>query len=416
MRESLHGVILLTLTIAVGCQREDPAQTEQRQSQTSQLDAQGEERLRQAAQVGADDNKPRQVFRFFKDLMGTRFHLQLVGYDQQTANSAARAAFNEVARVERLVSSWRDDSEIGALNLAAGTSSVPLSLESAWLLCRSAEITKASEDTFDVTWAALKGLWSFRRPRLPDDHELKRRLTLVGIDRLSIIRERSVSSSKIKRNETSGDLSGCDSFGPPPPPPPWSRFSASPPVEWSQRWQASLNHSEAKIDLGGIAKGFGIDQAARVLDRLGYRDYLVDGGGDLLASGRTLDETPWSVGIAHPRKRSMWGRLWVPSGWSVVTSGDYERYFLHEGRRYHHIIDLRTGYPAQASVAVTVIARSAMLADAYATALFVLGPRDGLALAEITPELEAIFFTPDGDVTFTEGARVFSHHLSSRWR
>jgi len=346
--------------------------------------------------------------------MGTRFHIQLIGHDQSTAHAAARAAFNEVRRIEHLVSSWIDHSEIGQLNDAAGEREVGLSFETAWLLCQSRTISMLTRGAFDVTWAALKGLWDFRHARLPDHNTLQRHLSLVGMKYLEL----TLKSDQLRVLEyhQQREVGHACEILPSQLPPPWSRFVTPIPPQWSQQWTARLRLKGARIDLGGIAKGFGVDQSARVLKRLGYEDFLIDGGGDLLASGRTLSGAPWSVGIAHPRAESSWGQLWVPSGWSVVTSGDYERYFISEKVRYHHIIDLRTGYPGRGSVAITVIARSAMLADAYATGLFILGPREGLALAESIPDLEAIFFTPTGEVVTTEGARVFSHDLKDRWR
>ena len=396
--------------------------------------------LRQAAHIGErDPRKPQREFRFFQSLMGTQFNIQLVGYDQLTAQAAARAAFNEVRRVEHLVSSWRENSDIGRLNRFAGERSVNLSVETAWLLCHSRSISTLTRGAFDITWAALKGLWDFRHNRMPDHDILQRRLRSVGIQHLKISREAisdteilqtSIEPSKEMKNRSklepefkstlrvreSPPQDLCQDLIAKPLPPAWSKFKPDPPSEWAQKWSGQLMMKSAQVDLGGIAKGFGVDQAARVLRRLGYQDFLIDGGGDLLASGRSLGGDPWSIGIAHPRTNATWGRLWIPSDWSVVTSGDYERYFIDDQVRYHHIIDLRTGYPARGSVAVTVIAKSAMLADAYATGLFVLGPREGLALAESIPDLEAIFLTPIGEVITTEGAQVFSHDLKPRWR
>ena len=395
---------LLAVSLWSGCRSDAPSA----RSQDTRSDVAAEP-LKRAALVGArDPAKKLEIFRFFKYLMGTKFTIQLLGYDQLTAQAAARAAFNEVARVEHLVSSWRADSEIGVLNRAAGIESVSLSLESAWLLCQSRSISRLTRGAFDVTWAALKGLWDFRNARMPEHKLLQKRLRSVGMKHLTL-----ELTSEVDQAEQ--PLDACRSLYTSRLPPFWSRFTSDPPALWSQKWKGYLKLKTARVDLGGIAKGFGVDQAARVLRRLGYQDFLIDGGGDLLASGRTLGGDPWSVGIAHPRAKATWGRLWIPSGWSVVTSGDYERYFIRDQVRYHHIIDLRTGYPGRGSVSVTVIARSAMLADAYATGLFILGPREGLALAESLPDLEAIFFTPTGEVISTEGARVFSHDLKTRW-
>ena len=384
--------------------------------------------LKKVATIGQQDpEKPQKEFRFFKNLMGTQFNIQLIGYDRLTAQAAARAAFNEVGRVERLVSSWRVNSEIGQLNRASLNTPVQVSLDTAWLLCQSRAISTQTRGAFDITWAALKGLWDFRHGRIPDHALLQRRLLSVGMDYVRLTLKMPSPSKRLVRPLQPGNVGSTQqSLKPfdqdPCPqllsvalPPSWTQFSEDPPPEWGQVWSAMLTKKNVQVDLGGIAKGFGVDQAAVVLKRLGYEDFLIDGGGDLLAHGRAFGGVPWSVGIAHPRMKKNWGKVWIPSGWAVVTSGDYERFFMNNEVRYHHIIDLRTGYPARGCVAVTVIAKSAMVADAYATGLFVLGPRDGLALAESLPDLEALFFTPTGEVVTTQGAQVFSYELKDRW-
>lgn len=181
-------------------------------------------------------------------------------------------------------------------------------------------------------------------------------------------------------------------------------------------YTAFLKHPQTQIDLGGIAKGYAVDQMAWVLKKLGYTDFIVDGGGDVYMYGSQLNGKPWSVGVQHPRSRDLFTHLYIPSGWSVVSSGDYERFFVAERQRWHHIIDLRTGYPAQGSVATTVIAKNTLEADAYSTALFILGPREGLQLAEQIPNLEVLFFEPTGKVVATSGFMNFTHKIPKQWK
>lgn len=422
----LYLSLLITLTLSA-CDRRAQEQSQkqgQEQEQSQELGSVDSERaLAQVGLTGADQpDRARETFEFFRGLMGTRFSIQLIGYDRHAARFAARSAFNEIDRIETLVSSWKPDSEIGRVNQRAGGELTEISLETAWLLCSSARVSRETSGVFDITWAALKGLWDFRRAVIPPHEQLLRRLRDVGISQLRILEASREPQALIAAHVTRqvNLPAACNHIDTTrPPPPPWSRFKSDPsrvPVEWSLRWRAGLSNPRARIDLGGIAKGFAVDQAARVLTRLGYHDFLIDGGGDLLVNGRALNESPWSVAIQHPRSDRAWGRAWIPPGWSVVTSGDYERYFIADRQRYHHIIDLRTGYPAQGNVAVTVFARSALLADAYATALFVLGPREGLAVAELTPQLEAVFFTPTGEVLTTAGADLFLHQTQRSWR
>jgi thiamine biosynthesis lipoprotein len=150
-----------------------------------------------------------------------------------------------------------------------------------------------------------------------------------------------------------------------------------------------LPDPEQRIGIGGIGKGWSVDRAAAVLESRGFFDYTVAGGGDLRVRGAKPDG-PWTIGIAHPRRTGgLIGRVRVDRG-SIVTSGDYQRFFEVDGVRYHHILDPRTGRPARGAVSVTVIAPDATAADALSTGLFVLGPARGIEVAEALPGVEAL--------------------------
>ena len=144
------------------------------------------------------------------------------------------------------------------------------------------------------------------------------------------------------------------------------------------------------IDLGGIAKGYAVDRALRVLKAAGVSSSLVDAGGDIGLLGSKPNGAPWRIGVQHPRDmREMIAVIEIDSG-SVATSGDYERFFEHEGRHYHHILDPRSGYPARGLVSVTIIAPTCGLADALSTAVFVLGPEAGMQLLRRLPQAEGL--------------------------
>ena len=148
------------------------------------------------------------------------------------------------------------------------------------------------------------------------------------------------------------------------------------------------------LDLGGIAKGAVVDLTADYLREQGYEDFLIDAGGDILVSGMKQGRTPWRIAIRHPREsQAVMGVLELGvrgERIAVVTSGDYERYFEQGGVRYHHILDPRSGFPARALVSVTIVASTCALADALSTAVFVLGPEEGLALLERFPDAEGL--------------------------
>ena len=157
------------------------------------------------------------------------------------------------------------------------------------------------------------------------------------------------------------------------------------------------------FDLGGIAKGAVVDLTADYLLEQGYADFLIDAGGDILVSGMKQGRTPWRIAVRHPRNaQAVLGVLELGSKGrriAVVTSGDYERYFEQEGVRYHHILDPRSGFPARALVSATIVASTCALADALSTAVFVLGPEEGLQLLEQFSDAEGLLIADrDGEL------------------
>jgi thiamine biosynthesis lipoprotein len=210
------------------------------------------------------------------------------------------------------------------------------------------EVARASGGAFDPTILPLMRAWSFDTGgRLPEAAEIEQARRNVDFRRLSI--------------EAGGQVALSPGLG---------------------------------LDLGGIAKGAVVDLLGAYLERLGRRDYLVEAGGDILLSGLKEGDKPWVVGIRHPRKSE--GFLGLVSlgerrkKLAIVTSGDYERYFIKDGVRYHHILDPATGYPARGLISVTILAPSCAEADALATAVFVLGMEKGLALLARWPGAEGL--------------------------
>jgi thiamine biosynthesis lipoprotein len=358
---------------------------------------------------GKEDQGQRESFQYFTFAMGTRFNLTLVGYDQQAGAHAAQIAFKELKRIENKVSSWIPHSEIGILNQQAGQlNPVVISQETHWLLSKAQSITQKTRGSFDLTWATLKGLWDFKKKKIPLHSLIRERLSWVGSHFLTLtplISNPSVSSPQEPLYTSPSSTSS-----------PLIQSKPNVHKQIQPVYTASLSHPQTQVDLGGIAKGYAVDQMAWVLKKVGYTDFIVDGGGDVYMYGRQVNGEAWSVGVQHPRSQDLFTRLTIPSGWSVVSSGDYERFFVAEGQRWHHIIDLRTGYPAQGSVATTVLAKNTLEADAYATALFVLGPHEGLELAESLPGIEALFFGPTGEIIVTSGINNFTTNIPKYWK
>jgi len=282
--------------------------------------------------------------------MGTTFEIQVVTTDPRAGAAAIEAALDEVARVEELLSEWKSTSQISAVNRAAGeTAGVAVGAELYEVVERALEVSEMTAGAFDITYAACGHLWSFRDSRIPTDAELQACLPSVDYRRVELI----VAEHGIR-----------------------------------------LPDAAMKIGISGIGKGFGVDRAAELLESRGIKDYTVDGGGDLRIRGRN-EAGPWRIGVADPRRPGTLARTLELDAGAVVTSGDYVLFFDQDGRRYHHILDPRTGRPAESSIAVTVIAASATDADALATGLFVLGPQLGLDLVEKLPGIEALITDPD---------------------
>lgn len=288
-------------------------------------------------------------------LMGTTVTIEADGTATAELDRAIAAAFDEMARVEGLMSSCRDDSDVARLNAAADGTTV--SAETAEVIRLGLEVSRRSNGAFDLALGRLKRLWGIdgEAPRVPSAGEIAAALVGAGSAALSV-------------------------DGP----------------------RVGKRRPETAVDLGGIAKGYAVDRALEVLREHGITSAAINAGGDIgLLGGK--GERPWRVAIQHPRRGDGVLATIEQRGGAVVTSGDYERFFERDGQRYHHLFDPHSGTPAQSCQSVTVIAPSAILADALATALFVLGPEAGLAMLRDYPGCEALIVAADGRVKRSPG-------------
>lgn len=220
------------------------------------------------------------------------------------------------------------------------------------LIAKACEVSSLTEGAFDITVYPLLELWGFygENPRRPRREEIELAQKKVGWRNLVI---------------TNG--------------------------------QVTKKNAAVQIDLGAIAKGYALDEARKVLLASGVSNALINVGGDIYALGKR-NQQPWKIGIRHPRRAGLLG-TWEQTGRAVSTSGDYEQFFIQDGVRYHHIIDPRTGYPATNLVSVTVVGEDATLSDAYATALFVLGPEKGRQLLlEAGSKAKVLMVTSSGRI------------------
>jgi len=263
-------------------------------------------------------------------------------------------------RVEDMMTDWRA-SPLTRLNAAAGRGPRVVPSELLEIIARGVAIGRLTGGAFDISYAGVGRLWEFktRPPRVPTRSEIETGLSNVGSDRIVIDPDAGTV-----------DLP-----------------------------------SGMRVGLGGIAKGFGVDRAMQVLLDHGIEHGVVNAGGDLKALGRDGD-APWEIAVKHPRDRAQVIAVLRVSNSAMVTSGDYERFFEHQGRRYHHILDPRTGYPSQGAMSATVLAPSAEFADALATALCVMGPETGMPLIERLRRVEAIVIDMAGEPHASTGLQT----------
>jgi len=276
-------------------------------------------------------------------------------YKEAGLESAILTAYCEIERVEALLTDFRD-SPLNALNAAAGGGPVKVPPELFELVDFSLGICRDSSGAFDITFSAVGMLWreAFRTGIPPSDAAIERALPLVDYSRVELDR----SAAAIR-----------------------------------------LPEKGMRIGLGSIGKGYGVDRAYKVLRDLGVENFCVNGAGDLRLSSGAGAPRPWRVAIKNPfaADERAAGYIEVRRG-AVVTSGDYERYFIHQERKYHHIIDARSGWVRSDIAAVTVAASTACLANACTISTMALGPGEGLAFLKRRRDASGIIITSEGEV------------------
>ena len=294
---------------------------------------------------------------FATEAMHTRVSVRLP--DDAEAPLHAAEVFAIFRAVEAEANEWQEGSPLAKLNAAAGGDPVPLPAHTLALLRRGLAISEASGGKFDITWAALWGLWDFHAARVPTAAEVADRLPLVDYRQLEV-----------------GDTA------------------------------ARLRRWGMKVGLGGIAKGWALDRAQALLRGHGRENFLLRAGGQVYAAGHNDEGEPWRVGVRDPDQgpdESI--AVLAVSDRSVSTSGVYERYFEVDAVRYHHVLDLATGFPARGVRAATVVSADATLADAASTAIMAAGP-DGAAAMARALSVEALWVVDDGTVFQTAGVPV----------
>jgi thiamine biosynthesis lipoprotein len=291
------------------------------------------------------------------DLMGTRVSVELWADDDARGRELVAEVISEYRRVDDAMSTYKPDSEISRVNAHAAEGPMVISDDLFDLVERSLELSVASGGAFDITYDSVGYLYDFRARQRPTDEEIEQRLGAVDYRHVVLDKERRTIFFK-----TAG----------------------------------------VRINLGGIAKGWVVERGAAMLRARGVEHALLNAGGDTRVLGDRRGQ-PWVVGIRHPRIADQVVTRLPLIDEAISTSGDYERYFEEDGRRYHHILNPATGRPTEGVLTVTVIGPDGTLTDGLDTAIFVLGVEKGLELIEAYPAYETIIVDASGKISYSKG-------------
>lgn len=288
------------------------------------------------------------------NVMGTRANVQLWHDDSADARRIIAGIETEFSRLNKLLSPWVEDSELARVNRQAHEKPVKVSGEFYGLLEASQHYTVLTDGAFDITFATTGHLYDLREGVRPDDETLASYLDDSGMNHVQLLPE----------------------------------------------YHVALSQPRTRIDLGGIAKGYAIDQAIGILAANGVAHAWVSLGGDSRVLGDHRGRL-WHIGIRHPRTASEVAITLPVADIAVSTSGDYERFYLDNGERVHHILAPDTGKPAGELASVTIMAPTSLVADALSTSVFVLGPEKGMALIEAMEDVSCILIRRNGEVLYS---------------
>ncbi len=285
-------------------------------------------------------------------IMGTFAEVSVYSSDENTAGKAIEEALNEMERMDNIMSNYKNDSELSRLNRKAAKSPFPCQRELLGVIEQSQYYSEFSNGAFDITVSPIVALWGFFNDKghIPSDKEIQKLLPAVSYKNIVINK-----NNYPKKPNT-----------------------------------ISFKNTHTEIDLGAIGKGYAVDKALEIIKTHGISNACINLGGNIYVLGTPADKNAWKIGIQHPRdKNEILGYLELKDE-ATATSGDYERFFEINGKRYSHIIDPRTGKPVSGTIAVTIVAPTSTDVDALSTSVFVLGPEKGLKLIENIPETNAM--------------------------
>jgi FAD:protein FMN transferase len=299
------------------------------------------------------------VFYHKESLLGSPYEISVVAKDSLEANKYIQSSIKEVKRIEGLISDWLPNSEISKINQNAGLQAVSVSLEVYELVERAVKISKLTHGAFDISYASMDKIWKFdgSMKEMPSDEAIKKSVEKVGFQNIIF-----------NPNDTS----------------------------------IFLKKQGMKLGLGGIGQGYIADKVKEKLKKDGCVAGLVNVSGDINTWGKLPTGSPWTVGIINPMNKNKVFATFTLEDNAVETSGSYEKYVSFNGKRYSHIIDPRTGYPASGMVSVSVFAKQTEVADAFATAIFVMGVEVGLDFVNQINGIDCIIVAENGVIHYSK--------------
>ena len=297
-------------------------------------------------------------------LMGNRFEISIVSGDEQYANICIDAAVAEIQRIEKLLTTFNDESDTNRINAMAGIHPVKVEKEVIELVQRSLKISKITQGSFDITYGSVdRSLWNFDKDmkQLPDAATAKRSVQLINYKNVVVDENNST---------------------------------------------VFLRDEGMRIGFGGIGKGYAAEKAKNTLQQMGIESGIVNAAGDLTAWGLQPGGRPWTIGIADPDTRHHPFSSLNITNMAVATSGNYEKYAVINGKRYSHTIDPKTGLPVSGIKSVTIIAPNAELADAFATPVMVMGIKAGMHLINQLPNISCIIIDDDNKLYTSSNIKI----------
>ena len=308
--------------------------------------------------------KPKQIFKVETLLMGNRFEISAISNDKNWATIRINAAIDEIKRIEKLLTTFNDESETNLINTYAGIEPVKVSEETFNLIERSIRISDITQGAFDITYGSIdKSLWNFdtKMKSLPDAVTAKKMVRLINYKNIILDRKNST---------------------------------------------VFLKEKGMRIGFGGIGKGYAAEMAKKVMKEMGVESGVVNASGDLTTWGLQPNGSEWTIGIANPNLPDKVFSLMKITGLAVATSGNYEKFIMIDGKKYSHTINPKTGLPLTGIKSVTIITKNAEIADAMATPVTIMGVKQGLNMINQIKDIEAIIIDDNNKMYTSKNIRL----------